>query len=412
MRPDPRSSMSAGAIVMPGGSKASPFQEPGLLARVAPFAVCAVLAEASLALPPGPQSTWAVVASAVLLLAVAVAFPLPWSRLPAWLPVVIPLAYTGSVLALILAAGPTSGVGVVILVPLVWTALFHRRWESACVVAAVVAVEVTISLTPAVVADAVIVRRVLLWALLGTLISVATHSLRDGITRSQAERERLQGQLRELTVLEDRERIAAVLGGEVVQQIFASGLSLQGTADLIADVQVRRRIDAIVGDLDRVVRTVRGAVFDLGDPPRHDGLRQQVVAVCSGLVPVPEINFTGQGHGAISLQAQAQIVDLLRGTLELIGRECVPGRIEISAGDESCLVVIDAASRDHPADEAASEPDFSGLLKKVSRFGGRADIETIPGGLRFGWRLPPDRPARRPARDADRPAAWGADRPA
>jgi len=68
-----------------------------------------------------------------LLAATAAAFLLPWPRLPGWLTVLVPLAYTGSVLALLLAAGPTSGVGVVLLVPLVWTALFHRTWESGCV---------------------------------------------------------------------------------------------------------------------------------------------------------------------------------------------------------------------------------------------------------------------------------------
>lgn len=98
----------------------SPFQGPGLLARAVPFAVITVVAEASLAFPPGPTSGWAVAVSVSLLLALPPAFLLPWWRLPAWMTVLVPLAYTGSVLALILAAGATSGVGVVILIPLVW----------------------------------------------------------------------------------------------------------------------------------------------------------------------------------------------------------------------------------------------------------------------------------------------------
>jgi signal transduction histidine kinase len=411
MRTDHTPSMPADPPLIPGGASGSAFQEPGLLVRAGPFAVVAVLAEASLALPPGPQSPWAVIASAVLLLAVAAAFPLPWSRLPAWLPVIVPLAYTGSVLALILAAGATSGVGIVVLIPLVWTALFHRRWESACIVAAVVVVEVIISLTPVAVAGAVIARRVLLWALLGTLLSVATHGLRDRIARSQAERDRLQSQLREVTVIEDRERIAAVLRDEVIQQVFAAGLSLQGTADLTADAQVRRRIDATVENLDHAVRMIRDAVFGLGYPARRDGLRQQVVALCGGLVPVPEISFSGQVDGAMSAQAQAQVVDLLRETLELIGPECVPSRVEITAGEDSCGVVIDAPSRDHLAEQAVSGQDFSGLLERASRLGSRPDVETIPGGVRFGWRIPLGRPARLPVGDADRLHAGGVDRP-
>jgi hypothetical protein len=163
----------AGAPLADGRRAGYPFRGPGLLVRVGPFAAIAVLAEASLALPPGPASTWAAVVSVALLAAVAAAFLLPWSRLPGWLPVLVPLAYTGSVLALLLAAGTTSGVGIVILVPLIWTALFGRPWESACVVAAIVAVEVVISLTPVAVPDAVIARRVILWAALGAVISVA-----------------------------------------------------------------------------------------------------------------------------------------------------------------------------------------------------------------------------------------------
>ena len=192
----------------PGQPPGFPFRGPGLLVRVAPFAVVTVLAEVSLALPPGVQSQSAVIASIVLLLAVAGSFALPWRRLPAWATVLVPLAYTGWVLALILAAGETAGVGIVILVPLVWTALFHQRWESACVVVAIVTVEVITSLVPTAAADSVITRRVLLWAGLGTLISVATHGLRDRIAHSQRESARLQEQLREVTVLQDRDRIA------------------------------------------------------------------------------------------------------------------------------------------------------------------------------------------------------------
>src|ERR1700742_4493079 len=109
------SAMSAG----PGDRTGVPFQGPSLWPRVLPFAAVAVLAEASLALPPGPRSPGAVVASVLLLVATAAAFLLPWPRLPHWTPVVVPLLYVGSVLALIMAAGSTSGVGIVILIPLV-----------------------------------------------------------------------------------------------------------------------------------------------------------------------------------------------------------------------------------------------------------------------------------------------------
>src|SRR5215470_8827708 len=105
----------AAVAPQPSGDPAGfPFTGPGLLARVAPFAVVAVLADASLALPGGMPSAVPAIISLVLLLAVAGAFCLPWERLPSWMTVLVPLTYEGSALFLILAAGPTAGVGLVI----------------------------------------------------------------------------------------------------------------------------------------------------------------------------------------------------------------------------------------------------------------------------------------------------------
>ena len=277
----------------------SPFQGPGLLARAVPFAVIAVVAEASLAFPPGPTSGWAVAVSVALLLAVSAAFLLPRRRLPAWTTVLVPLAYTGSVLALILAAGATSGVGVVILIPLVWAALFHQKWESACAVAAIVAVEVIISLTPVTVSGPVLARRVILWAALGTVISVATHGLRDRVRRSQQETARLSDRLRELSVAEDRDRIAADLQDNVIQRIFAAGLTLQGAATLTAEPEARRRVQASIDGLDHVLRMLRDTIFGLDHRTKSRGLRQEILDLCSDLSPAPEVSFSGPVDGAL-----------------------------------------------------------------------------------------------------------------
>jgi hypothetical protein len=271
-----------------------PFRGPGRLDRVIPFAAVAVLAEASLVLPPGPQSQPALIVSVLLLLATAAAFGLPWRRLPRWMPVLVPLIYSGSALALILAAGATSGVGMVLLIPVLWTALFHHRWESGCVVAAILVVVTIISLTPVVEPDPVLARRILLWASLGVLISVAVHGLRDRIRHSQEERARLQERLREITVLEDRERIADDLRGKVIQQIFAAGLALQGAASLTTEREVRRRVESSVADLDQAVRLVRQAIFGLEHDEPGRGLRLDVLDLCGRLTPAPEVTFTGR----------------------------------------------------------------------------------------------------------------------
>ena len=365
-----------------------PFRGPGIAARVIPFAAVAVLAEASLALPPGPQSRSALIVSVVLLLATAAAFLLPWPRLPAWMPVLVPLAYTGSVLALILAAGTTSGVGMVLLIPVLWTALFQRRWESGCVVAAVMVVEVIISRWPVAVDDPVLARRVLLWGALATLTSVAVHGLRDRIRRSQEERARLQDRLREITVLEDRERIAAGLRDQVIQQIFAAGMALQGTASLTTEREVRRRVESSVADLDRAVRLVRQAIFGLERVAAGHGLRRDVLDLCGRLTPAPEVIFSGPVDRALSARARGQLLDMLHETLEVLDGQSVPARVSIAAGDDSCVAVIEAGLRPGPAARNGPVRELSGLRDAAARAGVRVDIEPVPGGTRLAWRFP------------------------
>jgi len=405
MGPEAESETPVPALRASGDPPSSPFLGPGAATRRAPFAVVAALAEASLALPPGPQSVPAAIVSVLLLLAVPAAFLLPWARLPAWASVFVPLLYTGSALALILAAGASSGVGIVILVPLVWTALFHRPWESACVVAAIVAVEVIISLTPVAAAGPVIARRVLLWALLGALISVATHGLRDRIGRAQADRERLQDRLRELSVMEDRDRIAAELRDNIIQRVFAAGLGLQGAADLAAEPEVRRRVGTSVAELDDVVQMIRNAVFGLEHRQRRRGLRQEVLGLCGKLSPMPEISFGGHADQALSAEAQARVLELLRETFVLIEPDTVPERVEVTVDADACLVVIDALSGELRGAETGPkrpEQDFSGLLDQAAQAGARADIQTTPDGIRVSWRLPLSAPVRPAAAESDR----------
>ncbi len=157
--------------------------------------------------------------------------------------------------------------------PLAWTALFHRRWESGCIVAAIVAIEVTVSLTPAAAPGEVIARRVILWAALGTVIAFSTHELRERSNRARKEAALLHDQLTELELIRDRDRIAADPQDKVIQQVFAVGMSLHSTAMLVTKPEVRKRILASANDLDQVLRLTRDAVFGLEQHLQGRGLR-------------------------------------------------------------------------------------------------------------------------------------------
>ena len=55
---------------------------------------------------------------------------------------------------------------------------------------------------------------------------------------------------------EDRERLARDLHDNVIQEVFAIGLGLQGVAGRVDDADLKLRIDAAVDDLDHVIGSI------------------------------------------------------------------------------------------------------------------------------------------------------------
>jgi diguanylate cyclase (GGDEF)-like protein len=142
---------------------------------------------------------------------------LPWKVLPRWANVAIPLLYVGSALALILAAGGTaSGLGLVVLLPILWAALNLELWKAFVVVAAVVVIEFVTTYTPVDLSDTVRVRRELAYLFLGALIVLSIYEIRRNYSRVNAEREIREAQLaRTLSEESEQNRVTSILGNLV-----------------------------------------------------------------------------------------------------------------------------------------------------------------------------------------------------
>jgi signal transduction histidine kinase len=360
----------------------APFRRDGLLARAAPFAVIAVLAEASLALPPGAQSQLALAVSIALLLAVPVLMLLPWPRLPGWATVLVPLTYTGSVLALSLAAGPNSGVGLVILIPLVWTTLFHRRWESAVVVVAIVIVEWVTSVAQDAPAG-VTLRRVLLFALVGAVIAVASHGLRDRMQRSISQTAELEARLREMTVARDRDRIAGNIQDQVVGRLFAAGLALQGAAAQAERPETKSRIAGSVAEIDEATRLLRHAIFGLTSRPSPVGLRQRMLEMSAAVEPPAEVSFSGDVDGALPAGEQEGLIAALREALTLLGPDGSVQAIDLAAGDVLTVTITWLPSS--PA--ALDRLDIEALQRTAARSGSGVEVHGMAGAATLCWQF-------------------------
>ena len=375
------------------------LRRDGLLARIAPFAALAVLAEASLGLPPGPASVPNAVASVLILAATAaLVVLLPWDRLPAWCDVAVPLLYVASVFPLIQAAGGEyAGIMLILLSPIIWTALYHSRWESACVSVAALAVVLAISLidTPAPTAAALI-RRMSAWAALTAMIAVAGHGLRARIRRSRQQAALMQARLREISIMADRDRIARSLHDTVVQRLFASGLSLQGVVGLLGSrPDVAGRIDQVVQDLDESITLLRRSIFEAAQRAPGPGLRRSILEVSRELTPrlgvVPEVTLEGPLDTAVPLPAARQLLGVLRDGLARSGTcaQATQVAVAVAADHEVVTLTITDDGTQWAARPNGEGPILPELCARALQVGGTVATESAASGeTRLIWRAP------------------------
>ena len=76
------------------------------------------------------------------------------------------------------------------------------------------------------------------------------------LAASRAEAERL-------SLLEDRDRIARDLHDLVIQRLYATGMSLEGTMPMITRPEVASRITNAVDAMDETIKEIRSTIFQL-----------------------------------------------------------------------------------------------------------------------------------------------------
>ncbi|HSO52609.1 MAG TPA: GAF domain-containing sensor histidine kinase [Actinomycetes bacterium] len=197
---------------------------------------------------------------------------------------------------------------------------------------------------------------------------------------------RLQGELKRLAVLEDRERIAKELHDGAIQALFAVGMGLQGSALLATDDDLRGRLQHAVEELDRVIRDLRNYIFGLRpgiladrqlDQALH-GLAEELqqrteVLVITEVDPAAAAELTGRA---------ADVVQLAREALSNVSRHAQATTCRVSLyrdGDGGVLEVDDDGRGFDPTTISGSGQGLGNLRERAEGLGGRAEIHSVPG---------------------------------
>jgi signal transduction histidine kinase len=198
-----------------------------------------------------------------------------------------------------------------------------------------------------------------------------------------------------LDVLADRDRIAGDLHDHVIQRLFATGMSLQGTVRRIDDPEAQRRITRAVEQLDATVREIRTSIFDLQTTAedRAGSLRRRlldIVAELSGGSGVsPAVRISGAVDTLVSDAVGEHVVAVLR---DGVGNALHHAKaseiiINIEAGDNLTLEVADNGIC---LPEAIAHASRLAMERRATECGGGTSVLEflLGGGNRLTWRVP------------------------
>lgn len=197
-------------------------------------------------------------------------------------------------------------------------------------------------------------------------------------------------------LLEERARIARDLHDDVIQRVFAAGMSLQTTSRLTDDQRIRDRLEMTLADLDTVIAQVRNTIFHLNrDPSSGPSLRADVMALCTetgrSLGFEPRCQFTGPVDSAVSGDVAEHLMLGLREALSNVVRHAGASAVTVDvevAHDALTLRVVDDGRGVGPRPPGAGH-GLANLAARAERLGGSFSLE-VPdgGGTALEWSVP------------------------
>jgi signal transduction histidine kinase len=192
-------------------------------------------------------------------------------------------------------------------------------------------------------------------------------------------------------ILEDRERIARDLHDVVIQRLFATGMQLQ-TAAKLARPEVADRVNSAVDDLDRTIRDIRSAIFELRSPTSAElrvEIREVVAAAADQLGFRPVLELSGPLDSAVVPDLRADAVAVLREALSNVVRHSAARSAHVTVALASGQLTVEVVDDGVGIPAKVKRSGLNNLRDRAVKRGGAFEIRSNdPQGTILTWRVP------------------------
>jgi signal transduction histidine kinase len=206
------------------------------------------------------------------------------------------------------------------------------------------------------------------------------------------DQEILRTSVRELTLSEERERLARDLHDTVIQRLFGVGLALQISLSSVLDDDVRSRINNVLDELDATIHEIRTTIFEIDQDQAPGETLEQRVTLLSGEVEsrlgvLAELKVASGIDTEIGPRCAQHVVQALREILSNIVRHSEATEVNIQVDTTQNL--IEVIVRDNGVGFTPNVGSGRGLRNLSSRareLGGDCTVESELGnGTMVRW---------------------------
>jgi signal transduction histidine kinase len=218
----------------------------------------------------------------------------------------------------------------------------------------------------------------------------------------------------QLSVFEDRDRIARDLHDLVIQRLYATGMSLEGTMPMVARREVGDRIRGAVDAMDDTIKDIRATIFALqargrADEPR---LRSDIVDLVDEMAGMlgfaPAVRLGSGLDSRATAELSDQMLAVLREALSNVARHAGATKVDVTVDTDSAgMLTVLVRDNGSGIPEGGRRSGLANMADRAGKLGGALRLSPAAGGgTELEWKVPVP-PERTMPHDGVRPSPPG-----
>ncbi|MFB6816648.1 GAF domain-containing protein [Streptomyces sp. NPDC056347] len=201
----------------------------------------------------------------------------------------------------------------------------------------------------------------------------------------------------QVSLLEDRDRIARDLHDLAIQRLFATGMTLQSARRFVEHPEAVERLTRAIDDLDATIKIIRATIFGLREhdaPGTTPKLRSRIVAVADKAAPAlgfaPALRMEGLLDTDVPVEVADDVVAVIGEALTNVARHAHAGQADVVVVAEDGILAVTVGDDGVGIPRDRDDRGLRNLAERAERLGGSLSVRPAAprGGTVVEWRVP------------------------